>query len=606
MTRVERKSTLGWFLPWLLALTLTGCGGSGSGDDAGDVEETGELMISLTDAEGDFNHYAVDVVSLTLHKANGAIVETLPNTVRLDFSQYVEVTEFLSTATVPVGIYSQAEITLDYSDALITVEDANGNSIPAQALDPHGNPLGEITVDVMFNQHSGFQIKPGVPAAITLDFDLEASNEVTISGQMATLTVNPVLLANTLLEEEKTQRLRGLLGRVHPDAGTFNVHVRPFRIRHRDFGKITVHTNAETVFEIDGVAYQQPEGLLVLAQQTGLTPVVSLGTFHFRERRYVAHQVYAGSSVPWGEKDVLKGSVIARVDDTLTVIGATIEFDDGHFSFNDEIEVLVDAGTRVTKQGDPGNHHDIDDISVGQQVTVLGVMSDDGSTMNATGEGLVRMRYSHVAGLVASVSPLEVDLQTVNRRWVGRYNFAGTGIDPAHDADPDHYQIDTGALGLGSLGLAEPVRVNGFPTPFGSAPLDFEAKTVIDLSELPTKMVMAYGPGGSPTAVVSLDDDGLLLELASATRHYLSQAGIVTDIASLPMVPFIEPAGEHGIYAIVEGRRVDVYLDWGAYQAALNARLVGGAQVVFAIAKGRYDAAGLRLATRQLVVRIAH
>ena len=603
MIRIESKRPLWWVLPWLLALALTGCGGTG-GDD-GEAGETGELTISLTDAEGDFNHYAVDVVSLTLHKANGAIVETLPNTVRLDFSQYVEVTEFLATATVPVGTYEQAEITLDYADALITVEDVNGNSIPAQPLDEHGNPLGEITVDVVFNEHSGFQIKPGVPAAITLDFDLEASNEVAINGNTATLTVNPVLLADTILEDDKTQRLRGLLGRVRPDAGTFDVLIRPFRIRHRDFGKITAHTAAETVFEIDGVAYNQSEGLAVLAQQTGLTPVVSLGTFHFRARRYVAHQVYAGSSVPWGEKDVLKGSVIARVDDTLTVVGATVEFDDGHFGFNDEIEVLIDADTKVTKQGDPGNHHGIDDISVGQRVTVLGVMSDDGSTMNATGEGLVRMRYSDVAGLVASVSPLEVDLQYVNRRYVGRYNFAGTGIDPAHDADPDHYQIDTGALGLGGLALAEPVRVNGFPTPFGSAPLDFDAKTVIDLGGLPTRMVMAYGPTGSPTAIVSLDDDGLLLDLDSATRHYLKQAGIVTDIASLPMVPFIEPAGEQGIYAIVAGRRVDVYLDWSAYQRALSARLEDGARVIFAIAKGRYDAAGLRLAARQLVTRVS-
>ncbi len=603
MTRIEFKRPLWWAMPWLLALALAACGGSGGGDDGG-ADETAELTISLTDAEGDFNHYTVDVVSLTLHKANGAIVETLPNTVRLDFSQYVEVTEFLSTATVPVGTYKQAEITLDYGNALITVEDANGNSIPAQALDESGNPLGEITVDVMFNQHSGFQIKPGVPAAITLDFDLEASNEVTINGQSATLTVNPVLLANTLLEENKTQRLRGLLGRVQPDAGSFDVYVRPFRVRHRDFGKISAHTNGETVFEIDGVAYNQSEGLAVLAQQSGLTPVVSLGTFHFRARRYVAHQVYAGSSVPWGEKDVLKGSVVARVDNTLTVIGATIEFDDGHFSFNDEIEVLIDAETRVTKQGDPGNHHVIGDISVGQKVTVLGVMSDDGSTMNATGEGLVRMRYSQVSGLVASVSPLEVDLQYVNRRWVGRYNFAGTGIDPWHDADPEQYQIDTGALVLGSLALAEPVRVNGFPTPFGSAPLDFEAKTVIDLGALPTRMIMAYGPVGSPTAIVSLDDTGLQLELVSATRHYLKQAGIVTDIASLPAVPFIEPAGEHGIYAIVQGRRVDVYLDWDAYQAALHARLAGEAQVLFVIAKGQYDSTGLRLAARQLVTRI--
>ncbi len=94
------------------------------------------------------------------------------------------------------------------------------------------------------------------------------------------------------------------------------------------------------------------------------------------------------------------------------------------------------------------------------------------------------MRYSHVSGLVASVSPLEVDLQHINRRMVERYDFTGTGITPDNDADPDRYQIDNGLLSLNSLGLAEPVRVLGFPTPFGTAPLDFTAKTIIDLSNL--------------------------------------------------------------------------------------------------------------------------
>ncbi len=603
MTHANSRLGLGQFLLVILALTLGGCGGGDGSDDL--AEETGELTISLTDAEGDFNQYTVDVVSLTLHKANGAIVETLPNTVRLDFSQYIEVTEFLSTATVPVGTYRQARITLDYTNAGITVEDVNGNSLPAQALNEQGKPLARITVDMMLNQHSGFTITPGKPAALTLDFDLEASNEVMINGNSATLTVNPVLLANTSIEEDKTQRLRGLLGRVNLEAETFNVNIRPFRIRHRDFGKITAHTNAQTVFEIDGVAYHQQAGLEVLAQQTGLTPVVTLGTFYFRERRFLAHQVYAGSSVPWGEKDVLKGSVIARNLNTLTVVGATVEFDDGHFVFNDEIEVLIDDSTRVTKQGDPGNHHVIDDISVGQRVTVIGELSDDGSTMNATGEGLVRMLYSHVTGLVASVSPLEVDLQHVNRRLVQRYNFSGTGIDPDNDADPEHYQIDSGLLSLNGLGLAEPVRVNGFPTPFGSAPLDFVAKTIIDLGGLPAKMLMSYGAAGSETAVQTLDESGMLLDLESATgRHHLKQAGVVTDIATLPGVPFIEPGPNAGLYAISQGRRVHVYLDWNRYQVALNELLTDGHKVVFVIAKGDYDAPGLLLTARQLITRI--
>lgn len=601
MTLANIRQGIWIFLIAISALALGACSSGSSDGNTGD-EEFGDLTISLTDAEGDFNQYTIDVDSINLYKTNGAVIETLPNTARLDFSQYVEVTEFLSTATVPVGSYNKAEITLDYSNAAITVEDENGNSIPAQALDESGQPLTRVTLEVMINEQSGFKITPGKPAALILDFDLEASNEVTINGNSATIVVNPILLANTSIEDDKSRRLRGLLAGVNLERETFGVKLRPFRIRHRDFGKITAHTNDDTVFEIDGVAYRQLEGLEVLAQQTGITPLVALGTVNYGDRRFLAQQVYAGSSVPWGDKDALKGSVIARSGNTLTVLGATIEFDDGHYSFNDEIEVLIDENTTVTKQGDPGNQHRIGDISVGQKITALGHVADDGKSLKAS---LVRMRYSHVSGLVASVSPFEVDLQHVNRRMVERYDFTGTGINPDNDADPDHYQIDNGLLSLNSLGLAEPVRVLGFPVPFGTAPLDFTAKTIIDLSNLPTKMLMSYGAAGSETAVVSLDEAGMQLDLASTTgRHHLKQGGVITDINTLAAVPFIEPGANIGLYAISQGRRIHVYLDWNAYQAVLNDKLRDGYKVVFVIAKGRYNATNLLLSARQLVTRI--
>ena len=388
-------------ITWILLIALAamapgGCGSDGGGDSS---EETSQLTISLTDAEGDFNQYTLDVVSIKLYKSNGAVIETLPNSTRLDFSRYVEVTEFLSTATVPVGTYDKAEISLDYSNAEITVEDENGNSIPAFPRDELGNPLGRVTLEVIINAGSGFVIRAGRPAALTLDFDLEASNEVVIDGASATLTVNPVLLANTSLEDDKTRRLRGLLAGVNLESESFNIRIRPFRVRHRDFGRITASTEDSTVFEIDGIAYAQTDGLEALAAQTGLTPMVVLGTVDHGDRRFIAEQVLAGSSVPWGEKDVVKGSVIARFGNRLTVVGATVEFDDGRFSYNDTIEVELDSTTRVTKQGDPGNHHDIDDISVGQKITALGHLNPGGTSLNAQGE-LVRMRYSHASGLV--------------------------------------------------------------------------------------------------------------------------------------------------------------------------------------------------------------
>ncbi len=588
-------------LPVLVVIVVSGCGG----DTTGESDEQSKLFVSLTDAEGDFTEYTVDVVALKLFRSNGAVIETLPNTTTLDFAQYIDVTEFLTTATVPVGRYDKAEIALDYSNAQLSVENADGSSIRANAVDDSGDPLQNVTLTTMINSGTGFVIHPGQPASLNIDFDLEASNEVEIdpSGNSATVTVNPVLVANTSIDDEKTRRLRGLLDNVDLTAGSFDVNIRPFRIRHRSFGNITVYTNGDTHYEIDGVSYGADAGLNELDQLPAFSPLVTLGRFDFQQRRFLAEEVYAGSSVPWHDRDILKGSVIARAGNRITVLGATIERDDGHFQFNDEVSVDIDSTTKVTKQGssDPVN---IDDISVGQKVVVLGEMLDD-NTMDATDEGLVRMRYSDVAGSVDQVSPLSLDLQHINRRNVSRYDFSGTGIDSGHDAVANEYEIDSGLLSLNTLSVAEPIWVRGFPTQFATAPEDFTAKTVIDASQVVAKMLLSYGQTGSAMAIVSLDATGLLLDLNSASgRHFLKQAGIVTGLHDFASVPLILPNDGHALYAISQGRKVDTYTRWENFEQALNRHISDGRQVIFVHSKGEFSLSELTLKSRQVVVRL--
>ncbi len=79
----------------------------------------------MTDADGDFLNYTVDVLSLELETANGRIVETLPRSTRINFTDYVDLTELVTAASVPPATYVAGTIRLDYTNAEVFVEAAD-------------------------------------------------------------------------------------------------------------------------------------------------------------------------------------------------------------------------------------------------------------------------------------------------------------------------------------------------------------------------------------------------------------------------------------------------------------------------------------------------
>ncbi|RLW68057.1 MAG: hypothetical protein B6D71_14990, partial [gamma proteobacterium symbiont of Stewartia floridana] len=160
-----------WFLPGLLSLMflLTGCGGGSSSDSTGEsgTEESGRLVIGVTDAPGDFSSYTVDVISLTLTKQNGAVVDTLPLNTRIDFAQYTDMTEFVTAATVPSGRYVKADMVVDYSNAEIWVEGESGELLevpPANILNEAGETLSQLELSVHIEGRQSLRIAPGIPA----------------------------------------------------------------------------------------------------------------------------------------------------------------------------------------------------------------------------------------------------------------------------------------------------------------------------------------------------------------------------------------------------------------------------------------------------------
>jgi len=577
----------------LFSLALAGCGGGGGGSGGGGIsgQTSGEVVIGLTDTPGDFIRYAVDVVSITLTRANGAVVETLPLSLRVDFAQYLEMTEFISAATIPSGIYTSARIRLDYRQADIQVEDSSGNAVAATIQDPNGQPIDVLDLTVRLDDRRALVVVPGIPAHLTLDFNLKVSNRVDTTVSPPIVTVEPFLVAQVNPEDPKIHRVRGPLRSVDLDASSFQLFLCPYHRLIGRFGELTVRTNPDTLFEIDGLTYQGSTGLAQLAAKPFGTAIVAVGDLNIITRRFIAREVYAGASVSFGTRDAVTGSVIARNGDGLTVRGATLVRADGTVLFNDNVTVQLAEKTVVTGQGTLGQVYTKDDISVGQMITALGTLSGDpGSFKLDATQGLVRMLVTVLTGTVNDLfsGNLILNLQTINGRQVSLFNFAGTGGAAADDADPANYEVETGGLSLGGLSAGTPVRVRGLVRPFKKAPPDFAAWTVVNVASLPATLLFDWNPA-TETPFTSASNTALYLNpVGAGPLHHILRGGIVTDM--LPGTPAIEPQNSSfGWYAIGYGSTVQLYTQFGDYRDALQLRLSSGQKTRLLGAHGIYD-----------------
>ncbi len=579
--------------------------------DGDEAEDLGQIVIGLTDEEGDFVNYTVDVVYLTLTKANGTVVSTLPISTRVDFAQYTEMTEFLTAATIPSGVYTEATLMLDYQDAEIWVEDSNGDSVEVETiLDVDANPITTLEVSVRLAGRNSLLIIPGVPAHLTLDFNLNASNQVEFDAfDSPILTVQPFLVAEVNPEAPKIHRLRGPLKDVDVAGGTFEVIIRPFIhiLSGGDdrFGTLEVRTDDETVYEINGEAYQGQAGLNAMDDLQTLAAVIVIGDLRFNPTRFEARQVYAGSSVPGGELDVVSGNVISRASNMLTVKGATLIRAGGSVVFNNTLIVQLGVDTVVRRQLSR-EEYSIDDISVGQRVTVFGTLNIDETELDAT-EGYAHIQLTTISGLTVytGLPWFVVDLNSIGRRRVSIFDFSGTGISPENDADPANYEIDVGSLDVSSIPLGNPVKVRGFMNSFGQAPEDFQAWTVVDVSNVRACLAVNWVPP-SATAFESLSSENLTLNLEGVgIFHHLDRAGVIIDLTELLDSPSIQPTEEgEGVFLISQDGTLQVHFTFESFVTDLEERLADSGTVKGLFASGLFDDATATLTTRHIAIRM--
>ena len=605
------KRFLSFLIAALFIAAIFGSSGCVMAPDDGGEDDIGQIVIGLTDEEGDFINYTVDVLYLTLTKANGTVVNTLPLSTRVDFAQYTEMTEFLTAATIPSGFYTQATLILDFQAAEIWVEDSSGDAVEVETiLDVGGDPVTTLEVSVRLEGRNALLIVPGVPAHLTLDFNLNASNKVEFDPPGSpVLTVEPFLLAEVNPEAPKIHRLRGPLKDVDPSGGTFEVIIRPFIhiLSGNDdrFGTLEVRTDESTIFEINEELYYGQAGLNALDTMPSLTAIIVLGDLLFNPARFEARHVYAGSSVPGGTLDAVTGNVIRRAGNALTVKGATLIRSGGSVVFNDTLIVQVGLDTIVRRQLS-FDEYDSDDISVGQRVTILGTLSGDETELDAT-EGYARLHLTTLRGQALASGPpwFVVDLQAIDLRRVSIFDFTGTGISSENDADPANYEIDVGALDVSAIPSGTPVKVRGFVNRFGQAPEDFDAWTVVDVSNARAHLVVNWDPA-SAAAFDSLSSENLTLNLEGVGLfHHLDRAGVVVDLTELLDPPSIQPPeGGEGLFVISEDGTFQVYLAFENFVAALEDRLAAEGTVKGIFASGHFNDSTTTLTARYIVIRM--
>ncbi len=597
------------------ALFLAACGG-GAGTSAGTgpvanaecdpanpatFAECGTVLIGFTDADGDFLNYTVDVLSLELETANGRIVETLPRQTRINFTDYVDLTELVSAATVPPATYVAGRIRLDYTNAEVFVE-ANGESKEAVVKDDQGSVLTQTELEIRLSNRDQLRITRGKAALLQLDFDLDASHVVDIVPTPAEAVSEQFIIAEVFPVDEKDIRVRGPLAAVSIDEMTYTVAIRPFHDRDGDFGRVKVHVTDQTEFEVDEELYTGEDGLRALEAAGPGTPTVAAGTLSVAERKFTAHTVLAGSSVPGFYRDAVVGNVIKRDGNFLTVRGATIIPSDRRAHFHDDVVVEIGPDTKVFRDGHRFRDLGIDAISVGQRVTIRGTQggmrSIDASApqilFDAT-QGAVRMHLTRVAGIVNAAMPGQADitLHSIDRRRAEIFDFAGTGKSEAEDADPDNYEVATGNLLLAAFADGKPIVARGFPNAFGMAPPDFFGRTVIDYTDVRSVLGIAWGAEGTAAPFVSIGPDGIVLDNDNADigiRHHVKQGPVLIDLMGLDSDTTIVPY-ESGrtAFCIKTADSLRMYSDFDDFVADLTASLDGATTARSMHASGQYD-----------------
>lgn len=576
-------------------------------DDDSDSDQCGSLLLSLAGVEGDFLRYRVRLASLRLRGSDGPWVEVMPEGQFVDFARFNALHELAAAATLPVGSYDRAELTLDYRDAEILL-DVDGIARPTIVVGASGEAVEEVTLSLRLDRDNPLILDPAAPAPLTLALDLESSHIIDPLFDPAVVAVVRVALFPVLIAEVDPLRpvgtvLRGPLIGVDESANTYRIAVRPDYLRAGRFGGLDVLTDSDTVWHINGATHIGAAGLSVLAELDEGIETLAQGRYLRAEHRFVADTVLVGSSIPGINLDAVEGHVLARTeDDRIFIQGARLWLTGLEPVYRDIVEVQLERTTEVFSALYPEERVPLDRISIGQRVRILGQWDEDSEIIEARRAELLLTRLTAIG---EALDPLTLDAFAVAfGRWPADwFNYLGTGSDAGNNLDnnsnPNAYQVDVTGIDFEPLRFESgaPLAVWGMVSPFGSAPPDFLADYIQDFRQYGARLLVNWVPG-TPQPFSQFDPIGVMLN-PNATfgiRHDLRFAALVTDIVDYDELPVIAPVTddqyERGIYVIAQRGHVSAdlvfYSSFSSFVADLSLRLNRGATVRYLHGRGGY------------------
>ncbi|HKT71782.1 MAG TPA: hypothetical protein VJQ47_02750 [Steroidobacteraceae bacterium] len=590
----------------------------------------GTVATTLSSVSSQFSTYTVNLSLSELTRTDGqiAFIEGAygaGRAERVDLARLTDVSELLSAGAVPIGTYKSATFTLDYGSPIVDV-DVNGVPTPATVVDSTGAALSTISVTVTFDPDHPLVVQTGQGSRLNINFDLTAGSVIDTSKNPIQVTTQPVIAVSATPVDTQPIRARGVFVATNNSTGEITFNILPLYESNQyagqtiPLGALHVQTGPQTTYNVNGQAYLGSAGVTAvggLQVNTLIAAYGTLGDLSTSTPSFTATDIYAGSTLQDLAQDHFTGTIASRSGNTLKLHGVSVLLRNGVYTYLPDLPVTVGASTIVSEDTQPNaTGLDIHSLSIGQRIDVSGnvicaspsevtpncATAVNGSvlgSLDAT-SGQARMVPTRVWGTLSSTTPASATLNMVSLDGFAptpppgqsgfSFDFTGTGAGGAQ-ADPANYVVDTGSLDLSATppGSSTPIAVDGFVTPFGTAPPDFTALAVTPGAAFEnSQLIVVWPAGGIKAPFNSADSGSIVVNLANTT----SAVDIGLSSQSLSSSVTIQPASgvtpELSIGNVTAG--ILMYGTFTALESQLDTIVGGTGFVQTLVAQGSYNA----------------